>query len=329
MAEAEAIPPSVAAAQDVPKPPARRGRPRRKGGPSRTVVPTLLSPISRTDNTQLSAAHDPTDVRPREERSYKEFFPDLDMTKPLPIVRTRQLESDALSASESSSIVPNISQKENKSSEASDESDESFQARLPRSQPNGKLANGIKTPLANAEPASLGVLSAITRTLGFARNHLQKNGTKEASPDFEESDLSSVSDTAATSSEDAATPKSIMKHGQQEQASMESQAGDSNPYQALSTRPIHPSQNISAPNAATAEQQVTLNLPKPSFWKINEAPPKRSKSDLVQNDTDVSEGIEAFKRPDNHYIRYIGKILCFSLKFPELFLMSSSVSRTY
>src|ERR1700709_1315492 len=95
MAEAEAILSSATAVQELPKP-ARRGRPRRKGGPSRTIVPTLLSPISRTDTPQQHSAYDHSDVRPREERSYKEFFPDLDLTKSLAIVRRNQSENDAL-----------------------------------------------------------------------------------------------------------------------------------------------------------------------------------------------------------------------------------------
>lgn len=312
MAEAEAITSSVAAVQDVPKPPARRGRPRRKGGPSRTVVPTLLSPISRTDSTQAPSAHDPTDVRPREERSYKEFFPDLDLSKPLPIVRTRQRDNDALTASDTTDFTPTTSQKEKNATEHSEVSVESPQAIVPGSQSNGSVTNGTKSPKINMDASGSGMLGALSRTLALARNHLKKkeNGSialKEASPDFEESDLSSVSDTAATSSEDAtSSPKSIMKHGQQEKSNMESQAGDSNPFQALSTRPIHPSQDISGPNAAVSEQQVTLNLPKRSFWKVQEPMARKPKAEQLQSDSDSSDEEEAFKRPDNHYIRYIG-----------------------
>jgi hypothetical protein len=313
MAEAEAIPSSVAAAQDVIKPPARsRGRPRRKGGPSRTVVPTLLSPITRTDSTQHTPAHDPTDVRPREERSYMEFFPDLDITQQLPIVRSNQRENDALPASGTTSNVPASSQNKTVTEDNSSDSSGTPQTEVSYTLTNGKLPNGSKSPSTTTESVTSGVLGAITKTLTFARNQLQRkeNGTtapEELSPDFEESDLSSVSDTAATSSEDAAsTSRSILKHDQQEKTNMESQAGDSNPYQALSTRPMHPSQDISGATGVS-EQQVTLNLPKPSFWKIQDPKPKKSKPDRFQNNNDTAEVEEIFKRPDNHYIRYIGR----------------------
>ncbi|KAG2186955.1 hypothetical protein INT44_003183 [Umbelopsis vinacea] len=309
MAEAEAISSSVIAAQDVIKPPARsRGRPRRKGGPSRTVVPTLLSPITRTDDNQHTPAHDPTDVRPREERSYKEFFPDLDIAQQLPIVRSSQRENDALPTSETTSIAAASLQNKVVTEENGSESSGTSQTEV--SHTNGKLLNGGKSPSTTTESVTSGVLGAISKTLTFARNQLQRkeNGTtapEELSPDFEESDLSSVSDTAATSSEDAASSsKSILKHGSQEKSNMEVKAGDSNPYQALSTRPMHGVQDVSGSTVAS-EQQVTLNLPKPSFWKIQDPKPKKSKPDRFQNTTETLEIDEVFKRPDNHYIRYI------------------------
>jgi hypothetical protein len=308
MAEAGAILCSAMASQELPKPPARRGRPRRKGGPSRTVVPTLLSPISRTDQAQYQATHDPTDVRPREERSYKEFFPDLDLATPLSIVRTHAPENDALLASQT---IPNTlepTQKEVSSNDQVDDNGDSNESRLTRS--HDKLPNGNKQTIATSEPTSTGMFGAISRTLNFARNQLAKkeNGNfsvQESSPDFEESDLSSVGDSAATSSEEAtSTPKSIQKHDQQESINMSSQAGDSNPYQALSTRPMHGSAVINLTSAPT--QQITLNLPKPSFWKIQEPKIKKSRAEKLQNDSDTPDADETFKRPENHYIRYIG-----------------------
>ncbi|KAH8549951.1 PHD-zinc-finger like domain-containing protein [Umbelopsis sp. PMI_123] len=152
MAEAEAIPSSVAAAQDVIKPPARsRGRPRRKGGPSRTVVPTLLSPITRTDSTQHTPAHDPTDVRPREERSYMEFFPDLDITQQLPIVRSNQRENDALPASGTTSNVPASSQNKTVTEDNSSDSSGTPQTEVSYTLTNGKLPNGSKSPSTTTE----------------------------------------------------------------------------------------------------------------------------------------------------------------------------------
>lgn len=308
MAEAGAILSSAMASQELPKPPARRGRPRRKGGPSRTVVPTLLSPISRTDHPQNLASHDPTDVRPREERSYKEFFPDLDLTTPLSIVRTHAPENDALLTSE---LIPNTPEPSQKEARINEQTDDNLDLTASRSKRSiDKLPNGNRHTTATPEPTSTGMLGAISRTLNFARSQLAKKeignvSVQESSPDFEESDLSSVGDSAATSSEEAAsTPKSIQKHDQQESTNMQSQAGDSNPYQALSTRPMHGTADVNLSSAPT--QQVTLNLPKPSFWKIEEPKVKKSRAEKLQNDADASDADETFRRPENHYIRYIG-----------------------
>jgi hypothetical protein len=67
---------------------------------------------------------------------------------------------------------------------------------------------------------------------------------------------------------------------------------------------MHGSADINLTSAPT--QQITLNLPKPSFWKIQEPKIKKSRAEKLQNDSDTPDADETFKRPENHYIRYIG-----------------------
>jgi hypothetical protein len=70
----------------------RRGRPRKQ---STVPVATTTYPTTKNPDTLTTPVYD--NEKPREERSYKDFFPSLDIRAPIPIVRvidaTPELES--------------------------------------------------------------------------------------------------------------------------------------------------------------------------------------------------------------------------------------------
>lgn len=101
----------------------RRGRPRKQA-----TVPVAIAPHSTTNayNTDSNTPTPTTPVynqeKPREERSYKDFFPNLDIRTPLPIVRVTDAALE---------LVPSSSQPNKASSPSIDEFETASESDLP------------------------------------------------------------------------------------------------------------------------------------------------------------------------------------------------------
>jgi hypothetical protein len=108
----------------------RRGRPRKQPTVPVPIATTTTTTTTTTNNTESNISTPSTPVydndKPREERSYKDFFPNLDIRALLPIVRVADATPE---------LVPCSSQENKASSPSIDEYETASESELPSKLP--------------------------------------------------------------------------------------------------------------------------------------------------------------------------------------------------
>lgn len=280
----------------------RRGRPKKHerrnthhGQSEADLNPVSGASIGHVDPNGTSKVLTTTATRPREELSFRDYFPDLNIKEPLPIVKVQ-----AANSSTDSSVATNESastaQGEGRDTPA--RSRQSSSRRESSSGSSGKLSS-----------SGSGANSDLEGEAKDAKEG-EEQATAPSSDEFDagSSELSSIS---MTEEEEQPTTAESGKETTRSNGLVEyRKEGDT--FQALSTRPqFHPA----PPDQNTMGQLLDVNmdiLPKPSFRKITD---KHEQGDEVralpgdESGEHSTEHSQKYQRPENHYIRYIGKLI--------------------
>ncbi|KAL1923953.1 uncharacterized protein VTP21DRAFT_6988 [Calcarisporiella thermophila] len=255
------------------------------------------------------------DGKPREERSYKEFFPDLDLTIPLQIVRLYEepeaSEDTPASASISISVEP--TEKNNANTPAENSSGTpALITRRDSSTSNYELSKSLR----RSDEEEEGVDEEVKSLNGYASAEVSEHSdqlmptskalsTNNATTAIATADTSErnspVPTSTATGTPWAITPMSELDApaltpvtSMRQNLKLVHRPMAENPFQALSTRarPAPPGTNSDRFRLVT--KIPVEELPKPTYMRISE--PLITQEEL--------EELEPFRRPDLHYIRY-------------------------
>ncbi|KAI8141930.1 hypothetical protein BJV82DRAFT_616493 [Fennellomyces sp. T-0311] len=277
----------------------RRGRPKKYPRPTGEAAQQAADHQAPARPSLSLSTHPPLDtngptaVRPREERSYKDYFPNLNLKEPLRIVRvSKQDREDVVS----NGVVDTNSTHRTLSA---DDQTHVF-TEQPSEQPRESSDE--------SELSSISVIESPDDTQGTP-NHASSPSSSQASKNNamasyehdEKSNDSSDDPSEKSNGNDDSTPEErnadpLVDHHKE---------GDL--YQALSTRP--------QPHLPISVLTMGVNLdalPKPSFRLVKEDDVREEEGnqDSEGQDTeDLAEGVSVqhhrFQRPENHYIRYI------------------------
>lgn len=258
----------------------RRGRPQRKHllrgrqlststmldrDATTATTPTTAHLTISSSTTELTNGNSTSSNKPREERSYKDFFPNLNIKEPLAIVDVQVNNTDTTTSTTTTTT----------------NTEEQQPQPQPQKPTNDQAVPTVETPpLANGSSSLSDTESSSTAAAATATSTDQ------------------VEQPAAEENE-----KEEEEHHRHHHLVDHQKEGDI--YQALSTRP----------QAGVNNDVVNLDLlPKPAFQIVDVDTTDDATTTAHDTDQDVDvDGEETektnvgFQRPENHYIRYIGR----------------------
>ncbi|KAI8377909.1 uncharacterized protein BYT42DRAFT_572155 [Radiomyces spectabilis] len=278
----------------------RRGRP-----PKRRIITTSHEPESpeppRVNATHLNLPQPSHDtVKPREEQSYKDYFPDLNIKEAL-LVITIPDNNDA-SADAVAHREPDHEPSDVNASVQLQNGTESTPINLVQQDNTRSTRVNQDRPL----PRVIERIAVITDRGDESGVNSEAEGTSElsfATTEETDDEQRSIGYDDLKKNEALQSTHPIIEHQKE---------GDS--YQALSTRPQpHPALIDTVPPPSTRSRNSIVNdvnvnlLPKPSFHKCVDEDEEQttSKPDDNAGATEEPATTKGFLRPENHYIRYI------------------------
>lgn len=259
----------------------RRGRPQRKHllrgrqlststlldrNATTATTPTTAHPALSSSTTELNNGNSTSSNKPREERSYKDFFPNLNIKEPLAIVDVQVNNTDTTTTSTTTTTTTTTTEEQ-----------------PPPQKPTSTTDQAVPTvdtppPLANG------------------------------SSSLSDTESSSTAPPPPPATTDQADQPAVEENEKQEHHHhLVDHQKEGDIYQALSTRP----------QAGVNNDVVNLDLlPKPAFQIVDMDTTDDTTTAATTRDTDQDVDVDGeetektsvgFQRPENHYIRYIGR----------------------